>query len=78
MQDCYQHIGKFSRLYNFYINGGFVISTTKKGSVVPFDQALEQRYNRCANVSGGIIEGTRKKADVVMREIIKHKNTSTL
>ena len=33
----------------------------KKGSGVPFDQALEQCYNRSAKVSGGIIGVIRKK-----------------
>ena len=40
------------------MNGGFIINTTKKGSGVPFDQALEQCCNRPAKVSGGIIEAT--------------------
>ena len=49
------------------------MNTTKKGSGVPFDQALEQHYNRPAKVSGGIIDVTRKKDAVALWEIIKHK-----
>ena len=49
------------------------MNTTKKGSGVPFDQALEQRYNHPAKVSGGIIGVTRKKDAVALWGIIKHK-----
>ncbi|KAF3844287.1 hypothetical protein F7725_013628 [Dissostichus mawsoni] len=45
----------------------------KTGSGVPFDQALEQCYNRPAKVSGGIIGVTRKKEAVALWGIIKHK-----
>ncbi len=54
------------------MNGGFVMNTTKKGSGVPFDQALEQCYNRPAKVSGGIIGVTQKKDAVALWGIIKH------
>ena len=73
LQDCYQLKDKFPLLYDSYINGGFVVNTTKKGSGVPFDQALEQCYNRPAKVSGGIIGVTRKKDAVALWGIIKHK-----
>ncbi|KAK1875448.1 Peptide chain release factor 2 [Dissostichus eleginoides] len=71
--DCYQLKDKFPLLYDSYMNGGFVVNTTKKGSGVPFDQALEQCYNRPAKVSGGIIGVTRKKEAVALWGIIKHK-----
>ena len=73
LQDCYQLKEKFPLLYNSYMNGGFVMNTTKNGSGVPFDQALEQCYNRPAKVSGGIIGVTRKKEAVALWGIIKHK-----
>ena len=73
LQDCYQLKDKFPLLYDSYMNGGFVVNTTKKGSGVPFDQALEQCYNRPAKVSGGIIGVTRKKDAVALWGIIKHK-----
>lgn len=73
LQDCYQLKEKFPLFYNSYINGGFVVNTTRKGSGVPFDQALEQCYNRPAKVSGGIIGVTRKKEAVALWGIIKHK-----
>ena len=44
---------KFPLLYDSYMNGGFVMNTTKKGIGVPFDQALEQYYKWPAKVSGG-------------------------
>ena len=72
LQDCYQLKDRFPLLYNSYMNGGFVMNTTKKGSGVPFDQALEQCYNRPAKVSGGIIGVTRKKDAVALWGIIKH------
>ena len=73
LQDCYKLKEKFPLLYKSYMNGGFVVNTTKKGSGVPFDQALEQCYNRPAKVSGGIIGVTRKKDAVALWGIIKHK-----
>ena len=73
VQDCYQLKYKFPLLYDSYMNGGFVVNTTKKSSRVPFDQALEQCYNWPAKVSGGIIGVTRKKDAVALWEIIKHK-----
>ncbi|KAK5905166.1 hypothetical protein CesoFtcFv8_006658 [Champsocephalus esox] len=73
LQDFYQLKDKFPLLYDSYMHGGFVVNTTKKGSAVPFDQALEQCYNRPAKVSGGIIGITRKKEAVALWGIIKHK-----
>ncbi len=55
------------------MDGGFVMNGDRKGSGVPFDQALEQCYNRPAKVSGGIIGVTRKKDAVALWDIIKHK-----
>ena len=78
LQDCYQLKDKFPLLYDSYMNGGFVVNTTKKGNGVPFDQALEQCYNRPAKVSGGIIGVTRKKDAVALRGIIKHKKNNML
>ena len=73
LQDCYKLEEKFPLHYDSYMNGGFVVNTTKKGSGVPFDQALEQQYSRPAKVSGGIIGVTRKKEAVALCGIIKHK-----
>ena len=73
LQDCYQLKEKCPLLYDSYMNGRFVMNTTRKGSGVPFDQALEQCYNRPAKVSGGIIGVTRKKNAVALWGIIKHK-----
>jgi hypothetical protein len=73
LQDCYKLQKTFPLLYDSYLNGGFVVNTTNKGSGVPFDQALEQCYNRPAKVSGGIIGVTRKKEAVALWGIIKHK-----
>ena len=51
------------------MNGGFVVSTIKKGSGVPFDKALEQCYNQLAKVSGEIVGVTRKQEAVALWEI---------
>jgi len=56
------------------MNGGFIVNTIRKGSGVPFDQALDQRYNRPTKGSEGIIRVTRKKDAGVLWGIIKHKN----
>ena len=73
LQDCYQLRDKFPLLCSSYVNGRFVVNMNRKGSGVPFDQALEQSYNRPAKVSGGIIRVTRKKDAVALWGIIKHK-----
>lgn len=72
LQDCYQLKEKFPLLYDSFMHGEFVVNTTKKGSGVPFDQALEQCYKRTAKVSRGIIGVTRKKEAVALWGI-KHK-----
>ena len=73
LQDCYQLKDKFPLLYQSYVDGGFVMNGSRKGSGVPFDQALEQCYNRPAKVSGGVIGVTRKKDAVALWNIIKHE-----
>lgn len=50
-----------------------MVNIERKGSGVPFDQALEQSYNRPATLSGGIIGATRKNDAVALWGIIKHK-----
>ena len=52
------------------MNGGFVVNTSRKGSGVLFDQALEQSYNRPAKVTRGIIGITKKKVAVALWGII--------
>lgn len=73
LQDCFHLENKFPLLYKSYMDGGFVVNRCNKGSGVPFDQALEQSYNRPAKVSGGVIGVTRKKDAVALWNIIKHK-----
>ena len=66
LQDCYKLEHKFPLLRKSYIDGGLVVNGDRKGSGVPFDQALEQCYSRPANVSGAIIGVTRKKDAVAL------------
>lgn len=63
---------KFPLLYSSYMNSGFVENANRSVGV-PFDQALEQNYNRPAKVSGGIISVTRKKDAVALWSTINHK-----
>ena len=49
------------------------MNESRKGSGVPFDQALEQCYNRPAKVSRGVIGVTRMKDAVALWNIIKHE-----
>ena len=73
LQDCYQLKDKFPLLYDSYMNGGFVVNTTKKGNGVPFDQALEQCYNRPAKVSGGDNRSHQEEGCSSSEGNIKHK-----
>ena len=77
LQDCYQLKEKFQLLYDSSMNGGFVMNTIKKGSGVPFYQALEQCYKQPAKVSGGIIGVTRKK-DAVALDLWGISNPKTI
>ena len=70
LEDCHELKDKFPLLYSSYMNGGFVVNTSRKGSGVLFDQALEQSYNRPAKVTRGIIGITKKKVAVALWGII--------
>ena len=47
--------------------------TSRKGSAVPMDQALEKAYNKPAKSSAGIIGFTRRKEAVCKWNLIKHE-----
>ena len=72
-QDCYQLEDKFPLLYQSYVDSGFVMNGSRKGSAVMFDQAVGKCYNWLAKVSGGVIGVTRKKDAVALWNIIKHE-----
>ena len=47
--------------------------SSRKGSAVPMDQALEKAYNKRAKSSSGIIGFTRRKEAVRKWNLIKHE-----
>ena len=56
------------------MKGDFVVRhTSRKGSAVPMDQALEKAYNKPAKSSAGIIGFTRRKEAVCKWNLIKHE-----
>ena len=68
-QDCLPLTTKFPKLYDCFIEGGFVgRKAINNNSGVPLDQALEQCYNKPA---GGIIGCTRRKDAVAIWNLIK-------
>jgi len=72
-EDCLLIETKFPKIHDCFINGGFIVSQTKRrGSSLPMDQALEKQYNKPAKSSSGIIGYTRRKAAVCKWNLIKH------
>ena len=47
--------------------------SSRRGSAVSFDMALEKHYNKTAKVIGGIIGLTRRKEAVALWNITKHE-----
>ena len=73
-EECIALEKKFPRIYESFVEGGFVVwQTAKCGSAVPMDQALEKEYNKLARGQGGIIGFSHRKEAVAQWNIIKHK-----
>ena len=73
-EDCLRLPGKFPNIYSEYVKGNFVVNfTSRKGSFVPIDQALEKSYNKTAKGKSGIIGLTRRKEAVAQHDIIHHE-----
>ena len=73
-EDCLSLKDKFPTIYNEFVKGNFVVNfTSRKGSSVPMDQALEKSYNKPAKGKSGIIGITRRKEAVAQYDIIKHE-----
>ena len=64
-EDCTALEKKFPRIYESFVEGGFVVRQTANcGSAVPVDQALEKECNKPAKGQGGIIGFSRRKEAV--------------
>ena len=73
-EDCLALPRRFSKMYNSFLMGDFVVRhTSRKGSAVPMDQALEKAYNKPAKSSSGIIGFSRRKEAVCKWNLIKHE-----
>ena len=63
----------FPTIHNKFVEGNFVVNfTTRKGSSVPMDQALEKSHKHAKGKSG-IIGITRRKEAVAQYDVIKHE-----
>ena len=72
-KDCLALTKYFPKIYESFINGDFVVRhSSRKGSAVPIDQALEKAYSKPAKSSAGIIGFTRRKKVVCKWNLIKH------
>ena len=73
-EDCLALPERFPKMHNSFLKGDFVVRhTSRKGSAVPMDQALEKAYNKPAKSSAGIIGFTRRKEAVCKWNLIKHE-----
>ena len=73
-EDCLNLNNDFPEIYESFLKGGFIVKqTSRNGSGLPMDQALEKSYNKPAKSSGGIIGFSRKKQAVALWNIIKHE-----
>ena len=73
-EDCVSLPLRFPKMNSSFMKGDFVVRhTTRRGSAVPMDQALEKAYNKPAKSSAGIIGFTRRKEAVCKWNIIKHE-----
>ena len=73
-EDCLALLKRFPEMYQSFVNEDFVVRhSSRKGSAVPMDQALEKAYNKRAKSSSGIIGSTRRKEAVCKWNLIKHE-----
>ena len=73
-EDCTSLPDRFPKMHRSFLRGDFVVKhTSRNGSAVPMDQALEKAYNKPAKSSSGIIGFTRRKEAVCKWNLIKHE-----
>ena len=64
----------YPKLFEAFNQGDFVVNhTSRRGSSVLVDQALEKAYSKPAKGPGGVIALTRKKESVTKWNLIKHE-----
>ena len=74
LEDCLNLETKHPMLHKSFCDGNFVVHhTTRRGSGMPMDQALEKEYNKKAKGPGGIIGVTSKEESVAKWNLIKHE-----
>ena len=72
-EDCLKLKEKFPLLHSNFESNGFVVRhTSRKGSGMPMDQALEKAYNKVSKGPGGVIGITKNKSAIARWNIIKH------
>ena len=71
-EDCLKLKEKFPLLHSNFESNGFVVRhTSRKGSGMPMDQALEKAYNKVSK-GPGVIGITKNKSAIARWNIIKH------
>ena len=72
-EDCLKLKEKFPLLHSNFESNGFVVRhTSRKGSGMSMDQALEKAYNKVSKGPGGVIGITKNKSAIARWNIIKH------
>ena len=78
-EDCLALPKHFPEMYQSFLNGDFVVRhSSRKGSAVPMDQALEKAHNKPAKSSTGNIGFTRRKEAVCKWKNMRKQSIETL
>ena len=73
-EDCLNLVNKHPSLHQPFCDGNFVVHhTTRKGSGMPMDQALEKEYNKKPKDPVGIIGITRREESVAKWNLMRHE-----
>ena len=73
-EDCLQLSQNFPGIYAQFLKEDFAVRhSSRNGSAVPTDQALEKEYNKSSKSQACIIGFTRRKEAVCKWNIIKHE-----
>ena len=73
-EDCLALLKHFPKMYESFLNGDFVLKhSSRKGSTVPMDQALEKACSKPAKSFAGIIGFTQRKEAVCEWSLTKYE-----
>ena len=73
-EDCLALLKHFPKMYESFLNGDFVLKhSSRKGSAVPIDQALEKACSKPAKSFTGITGFTRRKEAVCKWSLTKYE-----